>query len=393
MGEISNNEPCPCGSGKKYKKCCKFSEPEKINSPLVLPNIYQIITLKFFQEGYIDLEKELVNYQKSVFTLLPDLEKTNVDILTDYINICENIIAEIATKYSIYDMLFWSRRLGPKNLFGISEHSVRLYREIQALCIYKYGKNDSEISMGKRNMVFPSSLNQYEKPDYAECVSKIYDEDLPQNIVNLLSDVIRIEILSYLFLVATQLYRIGNKEDAIIVDKTNNLFLSDTSNDIGFLIDMYDERLKYANLFSSTGTYLSSDIKLDIDIPFFCPYFQLNVDHKTKIKAINPNNKAYQEAIPDNKELEILPNYLFAPINLKDIYNYLELFEDEFEDFYCFSVKEFIVFLGYLGNKVIRDISINLDSQISILNRAYIIANYDIDSFGEECKELAGLMY
>ena len=22
MAKVSRNEPCPCGSGKKYKKCC-----------------------------------------------------------------------------------------------------------------------------------------------------------------------------------------------------------------------------------------------------------------------------------------------------------------------------------------------------------------------------------
>lgn len=24
--KIRNNEPCPCGSGKKYKKCCKYNK-------------------------------------------------------------------------------------------------------------------------------------------------------------------------------------------------------------------------------------------------------------------------------------------------------------------------------------------------------------------------------
>ena len=30
MGKIGRNDPCPCGSGKKYKKCClSFSPQEK----------------------------------------------------------------------------------------------------------------------------------------------------------------------------------------------------------------------------------------------------------------------------------------------------------------------------------------------------------------------------
>ncbi|MEX0961333.1 MAG: SEC-C metal-binding domain-containing protein [Simkaniaceae bacterium] len=25
MSKVGRNDPCPCGSGKKYKKCCAFS--------------------------------------------------------------------------------------------------------------------------------------------------------------------------------------------------------------------------------------------------------------------------------------------------------------------------------------------------------------------------------
>ena len=26
VGTVGRNEPCPCGSGKKYKKCCMMTE-------------------------------------------------------------------------------------------------------------------------------------------------------------------------------------------------------------------------------------------------------------------------------------------------------------------------------------------------------------------------------
>jgi hypothetical protein len=28
VGHIKRNDPCPCGSGRKYKKCCKLLEEE-----------------------------------------------------------------------------------------------------------------------------------------------------------------------------------------------------------------------------------------------------------------------------------------------------------------------------------------------------------------------------
>jgi hypothetical protein len=29
MTKINRNDPCPCGSGKKYKKCCEIREKER----------------------------------------------------------------------------------------------------------------------------------------------------------------------------------------------------------------------------------------------------------------------------------------------------------------------------------------------------------------------------
>ena len=33
--KIGNNEKCPCGSGKKYKKCCKNNETIVVSSSIV----------------------------------------------------------------------------------------------------------------------------------------------------------------------------------------------------------------------------------------------------------------------------------------------------------------------------------------------------------------------
>ena len=40
MSKISRNDPCPCGSGKKYKKCCGLKEQQarrpRLSSPVSL---------------------------------------------------------------------------------------------------------------------------------------------------------------------------------------------------------------------------------------------------------------------------------------------------------------------------------------------------------------------
>lgn len=41
--EIGRNDPCPCESGKKYKKCCLLLEVGKINDEgKVVSNFHQV---------------------------------------------------------------------------------------------------------------------------------------------------------------------------------------------------------------------------------------------------------------------------------------------------------------------------------------------------------------
>lgn len=37
MTEVGRNEPCPCGSGKKYKRCCGVSAAPKLGVPKTAP--------------------------------------------------------------------------------------------------------------------------------------------------------------------------------------------------------------------------------------------------------------------------------------------------------------------------------------------------------------------
>ena len=35
MNKVGRNDPCPCGSGKKHKKCCEIQKPKKINAEII----------------------------------------------------------------------------------------------------------------------------------------------------------------------------------------------------------------------------------------------------------------------------------------------------------------------------------------------------------------------
>lgn len=39
MAQISRNEPCPCGSGQKYKKCCELTGGPKSKRRALVPMV------------------------------------------------------------------------------------------------------------------------------------------------------------------------------------------------------------------------------------------------------------------------------------------------------------------------------------------------------------------
>lgn len=50
------NNPCPCGSGKKYKKCCLLKEIEQ-------DNLEQQEWEKWFKEDWEEGDKRLAKYE------------------------------------------------------------------------------------------------------------------------------------------------------------------------------------------------------------------------------------------------------------------------------------------------------------------------------------------
>jgi hypothetical protein len=387
MKKTGRNDKCSCGSEKKYKHCCLEKGIKTDDTRIMPPNIYQLITYKYFEEKHIDLDKELRKYEFEIYDSIPDLKISASDILKDYINRTEILIKNIAGNYTTYEMLFWSRRLGPKNIFNVTDLSVMLYRGVQSLSFYKYGKSDENITTDDKFSAFPKNMEEYNKLEYSECFEKLKNEKLSEGIAKTISDVIRLEILSFIYIRGTQFYRIVNKGGEITFDNSTKRIISNTSKEIGFLIDMYDERLSKANLFSMAGSYV--DDKLDFDEPYFCPHFQLNVDHKVKIKLFNPKNEAYSKVFNKGNEIiEAETNYLLGAHNIINIFNFLKLFEEEFQKYYSFSVVDFVLFLGYLGHKIVSDISVSFDSQYHIFNRAYIIANYNLKTFSEEFEKI-----
>jgi tetratricopeptide (TPR) repeat protein len=59
MAKIGRNAPCPCGSGKKYKRCCLPGQPEKRPSSFRKPRFIPVFTdLDQLSNSVVDLIKQ-----------------------------------------------------------------------------------------------------------------------------------------------------------------------------------------------------------------------------------------------------------------------------------------------------------------------------------------------
>ena len=59
MGGIARNEPCPCGSGKKYKKCCGAQEQKTPINKRLLGLVGAIIAVACIVGAVWDFEMGL----------------------------------------------------------------------------------------------------------------------------------------------------------------------------------------------------------------------------------------------------------------------------------------------------------------------------------------------
>jgi len=76
MAKIGRNAPCPCGSGKKYKKCCLSAQPEKKASSVRKQRFIPVFTdLDQLSNSVVDLIEQ---------NNLDEAEAVSRRLLTEY---------------------------------------------------------------------------------------------------------------------------------------------------------------------------------------------------------------------------------------------------------------------------------------------------------------------
>lgn len=359
---VGRNDPCPCGSGKKYKKCCLVKKENLSEDVKVITDNGSLWNMRFIKSKSLDYFAMVTDLKRYIFksTLAKNRASdiSNVcdkeQFLKDYLLTVESEMQKIIYKYDLHELFFWVRRISPENVFNRSELTILLYRETLMLGLQKYGKRRNILSITKSGHILPK---------YIVGRNPLKDE-LNDKTMRVLADAYKLETLSMLYVNCTQIYRCLIKGGQLIAGDDFGFDIV-LEQDLSDLINLYDERLKHVNILSTTGSYVPispNDIpSLEGNVPL-CLGFVTNVDKKSKVPLIT---KEGQE--------EIESNYFPLFLNLRDYYEYLKLFDSEFTSVYGFSADTFIEFLNALSRREINIFFSGMEYQYNLLQRAYVI--------------------
>jgi len=85
--KVGRNEPCPCGSGKKYKKCCgrnekvDFSLPEELKTGTPVDDYLTLFQgIVIYSKAFIQFDKDGKNLKMQQMILKRGLDQGKIKV-------------------------------------------------------------------------------------------------------------------------------------------------------------------------------------------------------------------------------------------------------------------------------------------------------------------------
>lgn len=318
--------------------------------------------------------------------LTEDMKKNEPFYLKTLMGKLEIIIEEKVKEHSLYELLFWSRRIRPVNVFDVSNETIILYRNLTQLIFAKYCKGDG--GMFKFNgMALPNSMKNFNlkrlfnlilhdfKPTTQETLSF-------RKIGELFKLCYDIEFMSYYYVYLMQRYRICSKGGYIVHHPTMGIDCV-IDPEKGFLIDLYDKRASQSNLLVGAGGFASLDFNKNSfnssdDLTLMFLLFQENLKNEDARDLLRIVIEGSPQKEYELIEMEFISNYLPHPINLEDYYEYARIYSKEFFEYYGFSIEELLFFLSRISQENIVGFIEDTNRFVHMLQRGYMLYKRDI---------------
>lgn len=382
MHKLGRNEKCPCGSSKKYKKCCLHKDEaikDKKNENIKLAfDITSILHARCIHE---DLLKECdikIDYKKLFIDYCNDnLEENNfigskdIGYLDSYIEYVEELIINLCSMHTSYEMFFWYRRIRPTNIFNVKDMSLFSYHELMKL---------SMLTFGTKNDIFNKEINNLAaKPNYLEGIdeSNILKVNIPKKVINALTSIYKLEYLSNYYIYLRICNRIFVLSDGVFEEDTfYGVKIGKVSKNKRYLMDLYDSRVKETSLLSNIGTF-SSDY--------------LHSDQGFTLLSLQHN--FYGEKLDYLQELNFIDedsstNFRLAVINIEQYYNLTKTLNPVLYQKLGFNIEDILAIIFYYSYSLALKVHVltkddysktEFMTAFSILQRGYLLTE-DTDS-------------
>jgi hypothetical protein len=346
--KVGRNSPCPCGSGKKYKKCCIGKlENEKVNIPFddyhqpVFARMSHQIGVEFF--NLIKFEK--ANHIKNFFSLLNPPSQfssiQSIDILKAWKISLEKRIGEIISKHHAYYWLHLYRRIGPEDAFGFEPPSVFLVRETLECAFAKYGAESIGNDLIQGDKI---SINEIMNGEYEQVLKELgFDTKkikLGKNKtfikkfgIEQLLEIYSLEQLASEYVYAAGCLRRAYKGGELIVKDIDSYYVQNDVEGLR-LIDSFDERnVKYGGTSTTLGVPIETWNSID-NLNFFM-HPRYNV-YRVKFREY----PIFKPKFEFNGDIAF--NFIFGPLDLKEYYYRHSFIKESFSKFFNFPLECFV---------------------------------------------------
>ncbi|KAF5053502.1 hypothetical protein DSECCO2_397680 [anaerobic digester metagenome] len=373
MAKVGRNQPCPCGSGKKFKKCCN-------NISFVRMDAASVLHIRCIDESHFDSANIEVNF----LALLEEFFETknnhdlefNDSFYEEYASFVEQKIIDLCASYSSYELLFWLSRINPINRYGSTLETAYVYHDLMKIAMSHFGtKKEVFVKriIGEMEYVCPSYIDGL---DVASC-------EIPIQVIDVLSAIYRIEAYCYYYIYLKNGHRVYIKGGVPRKNSVMGLRV-DVSDEVSYLINMYDKRQTFQTLLSRVGSY-SFDVDSQSD------------DFKLFFLSYNFENKKHEFL----KNMVLMgggaTNYTLNYVDIEQYYKLLKEINPVFFVKLGFQVEYILSILFYFSFDTLKkmhhlisdsDVSkLELSSAMILLQRGYTLL-HDVE---DERRGLIGL--
>jgi hypothetical protein len=376
MSKIGRNEKCPCGSGIKYKNCCLPGRNNQKNSFSI--DIASYYHTKCLADGLITTSSSSIKFQ-DIYSRFCEingcdksmLEHINEYFVAQYINYVEEMIIELCSEFSSYEMYFWYRRIKPVNFFN--EQHPETYHELMKNVIISYGSKKDIFSVECKNdidIIIPNYLVGIN-------IENITNFPMPKEIIPVLNALYKLEYLAFYYIYLSNCQRIEGKGGKYILDEEKGFKIVPKDEEIDYLINYYDERLYQVSLLTKIGTQSYDNQNTDSKYLLFVLSYNFDGnknDYFKNIKFVHSDDRF---------------NFELGKISIENYYYFMKQFNTALLQKHGFRIEEILsVILCFSRSCVHILASVDLEPEnkeisrraFTILQRGYFVLENSEDS-------------